>query len=810
VSCTELLEPTCPEPATAPPPDEVNASILVVEDDPRSARMLAAALTSAGHRVAIATSGEEAAKHVAEATVDLVLCDVCLPGMDGIELTRGLRANPETRTLPMLLVTSVDDRKILTRALEAGADDFLTKPVNSVELRTRVRTLLRNKSLAEELQAREAAAASFNTVEIAATPLASSSIRAASILLIEDNPQEARLIEAYLGSLAEEVHLAGSAEAATRKLEERAWDVVVLDLVLPDSSGYSIIELIKSNPRHAQTLILVVSGITDVQDRVRALELGADDFIVKGFDRMEFEARVRRLVRLKQSLDQLNERCDAALRQAVTDSLTGLYTHGFLQDTLQRQTVCARRYGWPLSLLFLDLDHFKRINDHYGHAVGDEVLRTVADCLKMSIRPSDIAVRYGGEEFVVLLPHTSRGEAEQVAERLRADVEKLTISCPSVDNGVHVTVSVGVACFPDDAADAPVLLQRADEAMYLAKQAGRNRVVVIGAQDRRLHAQPVVLLVDDDDRNLRLLEAYLRPENYALIKACDGLEAIEVARRQHPDLIVMDGMMPRLSGFDACRRLKQENSTSLIPVIIVTALNGRDDKLRGIEAGADDFLTKPLDKVQLIMRSRALLRSKRRTDTLEDAETVIFALARAVENRDPSTGGHTERVSQYAMMLGKALGLSGPQLDGLRKAGVVHDIGKIAIPDSILLKPGKLSAEERKVMETHTEVGYELLQPMRTFGDSLSAVRFHHERLNGSGYPLGLKGEQVPITAQILAVVDVFDALTNDRVYRKAMTRAEAFTILRDEASRGLHNADVVEAFAAALESINKAKPIVA
>jgi putative two-component system response regulator len=302
----------------------------------------------------------------------------------------------------------------------------------------------------------------------------------------------------------------------------------------------------------------------------------------------------------------------------------------------------------------------------------------------------------------------------------------------------------------------------------------------------------------------------LKPENYALIKACDGLEAIEIARRQQPDLIVMDGMMPRLTGFEACRRLKQEDITSLIPIIIVTALNGRDDKLRGIEAGADDFLTKPLDKVQLVMRSRALLRSKRRTDTLEDAETVIFALARAVENRDPSTGGHTERVSQYAMMLGRALGLSAQQLDGLRKAGVVHDIGKIAIPDAILLKPGKLTSEERKVMETHAEVGYELLQPMRTFGDSLSAVRFHHERLNGSGYPLGLRGGQVPITAQIVAVVDVYDALTNDRVYRKAMSRTEALTILRDEANRGLHDLAVVETFAASLDSIGKATPVVA
>jgi putative two-component system response regulator len=446
-----------------------------------------------------------------------------------------------------------------------------------------------------------------------------------------------------------------------------------------------------------------------------------------------------------------------------------------------------------LSLLFLDIDHFKAINDQHGHAVGDEILRTLASTIRGTIRCADIGVRYGGEEFVVLMPHTDRAEGLLLAERLRCAVAEQGGFRPESGGKVNLTVSLGVASFPEDSVDAASLLEHADEAMYKAKRGGRNQAVAYSPAEQCPADRAVVLIADDDPRNLKLLEAYLLADGYQTIRAADGQEAIDVARRERPDLILLDGMMPRLTGFDACRRLKEDRDLKLIPVVIVTALNGRDDKLRGIEAGADDFLSKPIDKTALLTRMRALLRTKRTTDLLEDAETVIFALARAVESRDPSTGGHVERVSSYAAAVGKAAGLSESQIEGLRRAGVVHDIGKICIPDAILLKPGKLTPEERRFIQTHVEAGYELLRPMRTFTESLPAVRFHHERLDGSGYPLGLRGEQVPITAQILAIVDVYDALSTDRVYRRAMSSSETFGILREEASRGLHNPRLID-----------------
>jgi len=778
------------------------ARVLVVEDDPCSGRLLQANLTSAGHFVTIVTCALEAQEVALRQPLDLVLCDICLPSMDGIELTRWFRAQAATADVPILLITSSDDGRILSRGLDAGADDFLTKPVNWAELRARIQSLLRSQFFTEELRAQEEAASSFGlAAELpASTPYTDGAARPSvgSILIVEDNLQEVRLLEAHLQEIGHPIRVVHDVRSALDYLAQEVPALVILDLILPDQSGYQLIEHMKQESRWDRVPILVVSGMADVHDRVKALKDGADDFILKGFERIEFDARVRRLLRLKRHWDQLSARCNQALRLAITDSLTGLYTHGFLQESLQRHLAFARRHDRPLSLLFADIDHFKQINDRHGHSAGDEVLKSIAQTLCHIMRRGDVIVRYGGEEFVALLPHTSRAEAHKLAERVRAEIASQSIGIRTADQrGLRVTLSIGVAGFPEDACDAEALLQHADEAMYQAKQAGRNAVALFGAGEAANLAAHRILVVDDDEKNLRLLQAYLVPEGYQTILARDGQEAIEIARHSRPDLVLLDAMMPRLSGFDACRRLKQESATCLVPVVLVTALSSREDRFRGIEAGADDFLRKPIDRVELLTRVRALLRAKRTTDLLEDAETVIFTLARAVEARDPSTGDHVERVSRLAVKLGKSAGLRGAQLEGLRRAAVVHDIGKIVVPDAVLLKPGPLSPQERTIMERHVEAGYELLRPLRTFSESLDAVRFHHERRDGSGYPYGLRGDQIPLSAQIMAIVDIFDALTHERVYRAAQSNEGAFAELRAEGARGLHDPELIELFIA-------------
>jgi putative two-component system response regulator len=267
-----------------------------------------------------------------------------------------------------------------------------------------------------------------------------------------------------------------------------------------------------------------------------------------------------------------------------------------------------------------------------------------------------------------------------------------------------------------------------------------------------------------------------------------------VARSQ-PDLILLDVMMPGLNGFDTCRQLKQDPGTRLIPVVLVTSLRQTGDKIKGIEAGADDFISKPFNPHELRARVRSLVRIKRYTDDLDSADSVIFSLAITIEARDPLTDGHCQRLASYAAALGARLGLSDTDLAALRRGGFLHDIGKVGIPDAVLLKSGPLAADEYEVMKTHTLIGDRLCGELRSLRAVRPIVRSHHERLDGSGYPDGLAGDAVPLLAQLIGIVDVFDAMTTARPYRQASTVTRACEELGLEAERGWRRRDLVDAF---------------
>jgi putative two-component system response regulator len=262
-----------------------------------------------------------------------------------------------------------------------------------------------------------------------------------------------------------------------------------------------------------------------------------------------------------------------------------------------------------------------------------------------------------------------------------------------------------------------------------------------------------------------------------------------------PDLVLVDLVAPRGHGFDVCRKLKEQTSTRLIPVVIVTSQADRQDRLDGINAGADDFVGKPFDVAELHARIRSLVRLKRYTDELESAEAVILGLGATIEARDPSTRGHCQRLSFFARALGRSLGLDESDLGALDRGGFLHDIGKIAVPDSVLLKEGKLDEQESRVMREHPIVGDALCAGLRSLQAVRPIVRHHHERLDGTGYPDGLRNADVPLLAQIVGIVDVFDALTSERPYRGAQPRDVAFEILADEASKGWRDRALVDAF---------------
>ena len=308
-----------------------------------------------------------------------------------------------------------------------------------------------------------------------------------------------------------------------------------------------------------------------------------------------------------------------------------------------------------------------------------------------------------------------------------------------------------------------------------------------------------LLVVDDISANVRLLERLLTPEGYDVVTAADGEEANDIIARHAPDLVITDVRMPRRDGFQLCADLKRNPETRLIPVVLMTGASEAADRLQAIEIGADDFLAKPVDSAELKARVASLMRLKRFTDDLDHAEKVLLSLALTVEARDPNTGGHCQRLATYASALGTHLGLSDDEILALRRGGFFHDIGKIAMPDAILLKPGPLTPDERTKMMEHPVVGDRLCGDLRALHHVRPIVRHHHERQDGSGYPDGLRGADVPLLAQIIGVVDVFDALTSDRPYRAAMTRDDACAVLRDEVRRGWRDAGLVEAFLSAV-----------
>jgi putative two-component system response regulator len=311
-----------------------------------------------------------------------------------------------------------------------------------------------------------------------------------------------------------------------------------------------------------------------------------------------------------------------------------------------------------------------------------------------------------------------------------------------------------------------------------------------------------ILVADDDEVSARILTRLLSKEGCRVRVVQTGEAALVACAEEPPDLVLIDLLTPRGLGFDVCRLLKSRPATRLIPVVIVTARSGRRDRLTGIEAGCDDFVTKPYDEAELRARVRSLVRLKRYTDELETAETVMLGLGATIEARDPCTRGHCQRLARSATMLGGLLGLDEMDLAALGRGGFLHDIGKIAVPDRVLLKGGTLDAQESRVMREHPIVGDALCAGLRSFSKVRPIVRHHHERLDGSGYPDGLRNGQVPLLAQIVGIVDVFDALTSERPYHAARSRDEGFEVLAEEARKGWRDRALIDAFVGATESM--------
>jgi len=454
----------------------MSARILVVDDIDANVRLLEAKLSAEYYEVLTASDGPTALAMAAAEKPDIILLDVMMPGMDGFQVCSRLKTDPETRHIPVVLVTALDGRADRIAGLEAGADEFLTKPIDDVLLFARVRSLTRLKMVIDELREREASGRRVGVIAGASSRLGGTGGR---ILIVDDNERQAQRISAELAVEHRPIVEHGVEKAL---LAARGpVDLVIVSAAAKTFDGLRFAAQLRSDEA---TRNLPILSIVDFDERarvVKALEIGINDILPRPVDPQELAARARTQIRRKRYTDYLRDNLDHSLELAVTDQLTGLHNRRYMTSQLDALVRRAAAGGDPVAVLVIDIDHFKKINDSFGHPVGDEVLREFAVRLASNVRAIDLPVRFGGEEFVVVMPDTELEHAHRIAERIRLHVAGSPFRVMGGEELLTVTISIGVAASLGES-DAPApLIKRADEAMYEAKSQGRNRVIARAA-----------------------------------------------------------------------------------------------------------------------------------------------------------------------------------------------------------------------------------------------------------------------------------------------------------------------------------------
>ncbi len=453
----------------------MTARVLVVDDLEPNVKLLEAKLRAEYFDVIGAYSGKEAIEKAVAEQPDIILLDVMMPGMDGIEACRLIKNAPETMHIPVVMVTALDQQADRVAGLEAGADDFLTKPVEDLALFARVRSLSRLKMMTDELRARYATGQGLGVVDNIKLDESESESR---IFIIDDNEEQTDRLKTSLGE-GYEIASESDSEVALGRVRSGDFDLIIVNLSIENMDPLRLCSSIRSFEETRLTPILAVVRQGDTRKLVRALDIGVNDYLTRPVGRSELMARVSTQLRHKLYVDQLRSSFQASLEMAVTDQLTGLYNRRYLASHLSAMFDRSTWTERPLSTMILDIDHFKQINDTYGHDAGDVVLKEFADCIGKSVRGIDLACRYGGEEFLVAMPDTDLAFAGIIAERLRQEIAAKKFMINGGRDTVEVTVSIGISSTENgpDGDTAQKLIKRADEALYEAKTTGRNRVI---------------------------------------------------------------------------------------------------------------------------------------------------------------------------------------------------------------------------------------------------------------------------------------------------------------------------------------------
>jgi two-component system cell cycle response regulator len=457
----------------------MSARVLVVDDVQANLRLLEARLSAEYFEVMTVASGAEALEACEQGNCDIVLLDVMMPEMDGFEVARRLKSNPSTHHIPIIMLTALDQPSDRVRGLDAGADEFLTKPVNDIALVARVRSLVRLKMVTDELRMRAVTSSEIGVADHAFEAANDAGLNA-RVLVVDDRKASAVRIDAAVGK-QQTIEFEENPQDALFRIADGSYDLVLISLDLAHYDALRLVGQVRSLERTRHLPILLVTDPGHDARVLRGLDLGANDYVLRSADRNELIARVRTQVRRKRYTERLRDNVQYSMELAITDPLTGLFNRRYMESHVGTLIDRSAARGKSLSVLILDVDYFKSINDSFGHDAGDDVLREFAERLKASIRGIDLACRYGGEEFVVVMPDTDLGIAAMVAERIRRRIAGEPFPIEGGKRTIEVTISVGIAARMGAQDNATLMLKRADEALYRAKRDGRNRVAADAA-----------------------------------------------------------------------------------------------------------------------------------------------------------------------------------------------------------------------------------------------------------------------------------------------------------------------------------------
>lgn len=823
---TENSEPT---EARAPDPDpslsgsDRQISVLVVDDDAPLRDLIEKSLTNAGCNVMTAREGGEGLQILLVHRFDVVVSDLMMEPMNGITfLSEALRIWP---WMGVVVLSGFVQSELRQKAEAMGVDIILEKPVSFHTLVQKVQ---------EEAGRIRKRIAGTNSVTLDHIQY--------QLGILRENTRsaiEATSIEQALGNLSRDLGqaLPSVATAIMSRQEKDGKAIMVGTLRRAVTAGFlrQVEDLIRkryhlfSGVDIPASASLLVSGVDVSESGIDApgnaftfpiINNGAVTGILVFVPPSDYHCSDSDISFLYHAANHLTTVLMAFHRireLAVRDELTGLYNRHHLQDELPAVWQMAARHGFSTGVMILDVDHFKLVNDNYGHMVGDTVLKELGQIARGVCRSSDLIARYGGDEIVIILPDADPGSLGKLTRRLIDAIRAHTFCAGGHD--LHCTVSIGAASSrakDGSMLSSDTLLARADEALYIAKRNGRDRSHVwvdsgtdapsaestgsSGASASQPNVTPRILVVDDDRSVLKIIEMLLQMEGFATHLFETGTAAYEAIATQPGsfDVALIDLNLNDMSGLELIQKISTVD-TSLVKIVI-TGDATLDNAVNSLRHGAYDFVQKPIQLNQLRMTlSRALEYHRLRVENQEYQQNLeemvrrksleltnalqrardsldftLRAMASMLDAREHATGAHSQRVQDLTCMLARDFGMSDRDLSDIRQGALLHDIGKIATPDAILLKPGPLTDEEWMIMRNHVVTGYNLISKSPDLKGAADLMLCHHEAFDGTGYPNRLKGDQIPLGARIFTLVDAYDAMRSDRPYRAGMSQQKA------------------------------------